>query len=425
MNAADIERLRDGIQGLRGAIHHAGLRQTVPDVDAGRVQAYLDESLKTLRQATVQGTVIIPGKDGDLWALELHQKCERVRRLVLAMLWGHTDQAESEALESYLQRCEDELYALRDFAAANMGGTGQAEGDGDQSGRRRESNPAVSDFSRAESALETLLQTWKTYGENPHPVQEDFDGLEEKVKIANACLFAAFSDDAYRHLPLLEGACPARFVRKKGKREAYKPYVDEKGRVWVPLKDCQDAWTEKVNRILKKVIEERAKALMRLAGTETAEGEAAGDQSRTKSVEVQTSAPGRGKGDDIDREPGKTEQAEGADDQVDQGETKPAEVIAGPGKEKAETDGEDGDKPKLDTIPQVVLDIIKKQPKGKGIQGKAIISKLKRKGITLAESTLRRHTLPQLKGYGVINIKAAGGYLIPHSDTCSDGTQEP
>jgi hypothetical protein len=66
----------------------------------------------------------------------------------------------------------------------------------------------------------------------------------------------------------------------------------------------------------------------------------------------------------------------------------------------------------LKAIPQTVLDIIKKQPKGKGIQGKAIISKLKKKGITLEESTLRRHILPQLKLYGVINVKAAGGYLI-------------
>jgi hypothetical protein len=64
-----------------------------------------------------------------------------------------------------------------------------------------------------------------------------------------------------------------------------------------------------------------------------------------------------------------------------------------------------------------VLTIIKKQRRGKGIQGKAIVAALKKKGIELNERTLRRHILPALKQhYGVQNIRAAGGYLIPASD---------
>jgi repressor of nif and glnA expression len=57
--------------------------------------------------------------------------------------------------------------------------------------------------------------------------------------------------------------------------------------------------------------------------------------------------------------------------------------------------------------------IIKTQPKGKGINGKGIIKQLKNKGIELAESSLRKHVLPKLKSYGVVNHRAAGGYLIP------------
>jgi hypothetical protein len=69
---------------------------------------------------------------------------------------------------------------------------------------------------------------------------------------------------------------------------------------------------------------------------------------------------------------------------------------------------------RLKPIEQAVLSIIQRQEKGKGIQGKEIIAALKMEGIDLKESTLRRHTVQRLKQkYGLQNIRAAGGYLIP------------
>ena len=68
----------------------------------------------------------------------------------------------------------------------------------------------------------------------------------------------------------------------------------------------------------------------------------------------------------------------------------------------------------LNATERAVLTIISKQHKGKGIQGKAIITALKKKGIDLKEESLRRHILPILiEHYHVQNIRAAGGYLIP------------
>jgi hypothetical protein len=73
-----------------------------------------------------------------------------------------------------------------------------------------------------------------------------------------------------------------------------------------------------------------------------------------------------------------------------------------------------GSKPKLTKTERVALSIIKAQPKGRGISGKEIIAELKRKNIILLESTLRRHILPKLaEHFGVVNQRAAGGYLIP------------
>jgi hypothetical protein len=60
-----------------------------------------------------------------------------------------------------------------------------------------------------------------------------------------------------------------------------------------------------------------------------------------------------------------------------------------------------------------VLAIIKRQRRGQGIQGKAIISALRERSIDLKESTLRRHVLPKLRVHGVQNSRAAGGYLVP------------
>jgi hypothetical protein len=63
---------------------------------------------------------------------------------------------------------------------------------------------------------------------------------------------------------------------------------------------------------------------------------------------------------------------------------------------------------------RAVLAILKRQRKGRGIQGKAIIAALKKKGIDLQETTLRRHILPKLRQFhGVENVRSAGGYLIP------------
>lgn len=76
------------------------------------------------------------------------------------------------------------------------------------------------------------------------------------------------------------------------------------------------------------------------------------------------------------------------------------------------------DKPKaskpLKPTLAAVLDVIRTQPKGKGISGKGIIKALKARKIHLKESTLRRHYVSKLKeSFGVVNCPAAGGYLVP------------
>jgi hypothetical protein len=67
----------------------------------------------------------------------------------------------------------------------------------------------------------------------------------------------------------------------------------------------------------------------------------------------------------------------------------------------------------LNRTDRAVLAIIKGQPKGAGLSGGEIVIKLQQKGIQLAESSLRKHTLPKLKRFGVISHPAAGGSLIP------------
>lgn len=56
---------------------------------------------------------------------------------------------------------------------------------------------------------------------------------------------------------------------------------------------------------------------------------------------------------------------------------------------------------------EAVLSIIKAQPKKQGINGKGIIKELKARGIHLAESSLRKHILPKLAQYGVVNHRGA------------------
>src|SRR5262245_41770039 len=56
-----------------------------------------------------------------------------------------------------------------------------------------------------------------------------------------------------------------------------------------------------------------------------------------------------------------------------------------------------GKKPKPTGTDGQVLSIIKAQPKGKGIKGQTIVNKLKRQGIAIALSTLKRHVIAKLK----------------------------
>jgi len=76
------------------------------------------------------------------------------------------------------------------------------------------------------------------------------------------------------------------------------------------------------------------------------------------------------------------------------------------------TEPERGSAAPLTPTERAVLAIIKKQRRGSGIEGKAIITALKKTGIELKETTLRRHIIPKLKKcHGVMNTRAAGGYL--------------
>ena len=59
--------------------------------------------------------------------------------------------------------------------------------------------------------------------------------------------------------------------------------------------------------------------------------------------------------------------------------------------------------------------ILEQQPEGKGMSAKAIITKLAEMNLELEESTLRKHTIPELKLLGVKNTRARGGYHIVNS----------
>jgi hypothetical protein len=85
------------------------------------------------------------------------------------------------------------------------------------------------------------------------------------------------------------------------------------------------------------------------------------------------------------------------------------------GKWNARPPGEPSpDETHLTATERAMLAIIRIQPKGKGISGKEIIRDLHLKHIALELATLRRHVLPKLcQHFGVINQRAAGGYLIP------------
>jgi hypothetical protein len=68
----------------------------------------------------------------------------------------------------------------------------------------------------------------------------------------------------------------------------------------------------------------------------------------------------------------------------------------------------------LTDLERTVLKIISDRPKGAGLSGKEIVARLKRFGIDVTESTLRRHVIPQVKSVaGVRNSPSRGGYHLP------------
>jgi len=68
--------------------------------------------------------------------------------------------------------------------------------------------------------------------------------------------------------------------------------------------------------------------------------------------------------------------------------------------------------PPLTRLEKAVLNIIKVQPKDKGITGNKIIAELARQRITTEQSTLTRHIIPKLKRwYGVKNRPGVGYYI--------------
>jgi hypothetical protein len=70
--------------------------------------------------------------------------------------------------------------------------------------------------------------------------------------------------------------------------------------------------------------------------------------------------------------------------------------------------------PELTDTERAVYKVIAGQPRRRGIQGKEIVKALQKQGLTLEETTLRRHVIPLLKAImGVGNSKARGGYYLP------------
>ncbi|HEY2783727.1 MAG TPA: hypothetical protein VGJ05_02030 [Fimbriiglobus sp.] len=79
-------------------------------------------------------------------------------------------------------------------------------------------------------------------------------------------------------------------------------------------------------------------------------------------------------------------------------------------------DRDQSDKPPVPLTPtdELVLSIIREQPPGIGVFAKNIVEEMAERDVEYAESSLRKHVLPKLmKHCGVINHRAAGGYLIP------------
>jgi hypothetical protein len=79
----------------------------------------------------------------------------------------------------------------------------------------------------------------------------------------------------------------------------------------------------------------------------------------------------------------------------------------------AAANGGGADSDELPTHPTVAaaLEIIRKQ-RGKGIQGKALVTELAKKHIKITQTYLRRHVIPGLKRHGVKNLRSRGGYYL-------------
>jgi hypothetical protein len=73
--------------------------------------------------------------------------------------------------------------------------------------------------------------------------------------------------------------------------------------------------------------------------------------------------------------------------------------------------------PHLSPTAAAALAIIRAE-KGKGIPAKTIASRLAENGVSIEESTLRKHILPKLRPHGIKNERARGGY---YDSTCSGG----
>jgi len=90
-----------------------------------------------------------------------------------------------------------------------------------------------------------------------------------------------------------------------------------------------------------------------------------------------------------------------------------AQSVLPPAAPSADRTTEDKHDPDLTDTERAVLKILREQPSEVGLSAKRIEKLLRAKHIFVSVSTLYRHVLPKLAAsYGVVNHRAAGGYLI-------------
>lgn len=66
----------------------------------------------------------------------------------------------------------------------------------------------------------------------------------------------------------------------------------------------------------------------------------------------------------------------------------------------------------LTELEALVLEVIREQPPGQAITGKAIVAALAKRGVLIEQSTLTRHLLPKLKqDHGVRNRRGVGYFI--------------